>query len=513
MQLAATASGAGTTVVSNPFTPEPGIWVEIESENTGSASANTGATITDSLGTHMSWALLFEVGGGNTTGGKRVWGAFAPTGAATQMTVSVTLPSAPTTHAVTPYQVGGQVGADPTTPVVGAATNTNVGGSSVAVTVGATPTEADMLRGSATTRNQNSAITPGLLFWPVAGSEHHAASPSATSISEFASGVTATNVDFSTTGATWTGAGGWIIKLAGAGGGSTPIALGDDPGTGTDAIAVTATVPLADTGAGADGLTVAATVPLQAETGTGTDGVTVAATVPLADTGAGSDAVSVNGSIPLPETGAGSDGISVAGTIPLPGDTGTGTDAITVSATITLADTGTGTDAILVGVPTPLPGETGTGTDSIGVTATVPVSDARPVADALSVNGSIPMGDNSSGSDGVSVAGQIPLADPRPITDAVVVTATITLAELATAADAISIQVLVNLTDTGHGTDSLSVNTGPPPPTSFPYKAGHPTELWSAGDPTDAPPTGPAWREQAAHSTWSVGRPTSRSPS
>jgi hypothetical protein len=93
------------------------------------------------------------------------------------------------------------------------------------------------------------------------------------------------------------------IEILPASTGASSISLSDS-GSGSDALAVTATVPLADSGSASDALTVQHP---QSDSGTGSDTLAVTATVPLADAGVASDALAVTASIPLADTGAGSD--------------------------------------------------------------------------------------------------------------------------------------------------------------------------------------------------------------
>lgn len=178
-----------------------------------------------------------------------------------------------------------------------------------------------------------------------------------------------------------------------------------DTGAGSDAVTVSAAVPLSDTGTGSDSISVGVAVPL-ADTGTGDDSsFTVAVAVPLTDTGAGADSISVNqgadpnqapalqfppwtapfiepnavpfqllgdsSSIPqisLSDTGAAADGLTVTAAVPLV-DTAAAADAVTIAAAVPLADSGSGADAATVTAAVPLT-DSGTAADSITVVST-----------------------------------------------------------------------------------------------------------------------------------------------
>jgi hypothetical protein len=147
----------------------------------------------------------------------------------------------------------------------------------------------------------------------------------------------------------------------------TFITLPDDPGTGTDALAVAAGAPLT-------------------ESGTGTDVLSVSVAVTLPDTGAGSEVLQLI--VALPETATGTDTLTVpVKTIFLP-ETATGADVVaSVAAQVTLADTGSAGETMAAGVP-------------------IAVADTGSVTDALTVTlRIIPMADTASGVDGFIAIG------------------------------------------------------------------------------------------------------------
>jgi hypothetical protein len=197
----------------------------------------------------------------------------------------------------------------------------------------------------------------------------------------------------------------WVaVAFRPAGGGSTPISIGD-AGSEAEALTVTAAAPLADTASGAQALAVSAAVSLAdggsavdalvagiaislADTGTAADSLTVTVAVPLADTGAAAQALIAAAAVPLADAGAGGQALTAAVAVPLT-DTAAAAEALTVAAALALADAAAAVEAVAV-TATVLLGQASAGSDSLTVDTggggtTKQLTDGGHAADALCV--------------------------------------------------------------------------------------------------------------------------------
>lgn len=264
-----------------------------------------------------------------------------------------------------------------------------------------------------------------------------------------------------------------------AGSANTPISISDTSNATTDAVTVSAAIPVTDTGsatsetlavgvslggdtgATSETFTLSAGIPLS-DTGTGADTVSLTAVIPLAEARpAASDAVTISAGIPLTDTGTGADTVGVTAAVPLADARPAGTDTVSVSAAVPLSDAGSGADSLTVTVSVPL-SDLGNGSDALTVAAQVTVAETGSGADTISVSASIPLTETGSDSDALSVvtgggSSAISLADTGSGTETVTLAATVSLTETGTGVDTLTVHVSVLLADLGTATDVLGV--------------------------------------------------------
>ena len=225
-------------ITSNSFTPTSQSMLMAVDSNTGPATANTGATITDSAG--LTWTLIFEVGQGNTTGGIRIWWARSPS-SPSAMTVTTTLGGTPTHHRQFIYEV-----TSTTSLAQLKASSANTGTGTTATTpqpsAGVAPATGDQIHGWETARNLNAVMTLATSYTNIA--EQHAAAPSATTRGQYRTGTTSAVFDPSGMSTSANEAGVFIIEESSGGTGWT---AGETASSGlTDTTAFDQTKPTTD---------------------------------------------------------------------------------------------------------------------------------------------------------------------------------------------------------------------------------------------------------------------------
>lgn len=341
--LLATATPVTTASITSPsFTPTANSLILVVSTNTGSASANASYTVTDSLGSHLTYTLIAEDAGGNTQGGIRVW--WATSASPASMTVTATSPGAPTHNRLYVYEYTGH---DTTTPIVGAAHSNGTTSTTPQVTTATSPATGDHVNYWVCVRNVNASPTLDSNFTQIA--EAHNVSPSATTQGGYRTGTTSGVTAPTGMGTQYNGEVAFVVQ---ASSGSTPISL-SDTGTGADALSAAVTAPLSDVASGDGVLTVAATLAASDASAATVDALTVAPSIPLADARpAVTDALAVTATINLTDTGTGTDAINVnTGTTPVSqSDSVSGDGVLTASVTTAVADTVSAVEGFVVNI-------------------------------------------------------------------------------------------------------------------------------------------------------------------
>lgn len=237
--------------------------------------------------------------------------------------------------------------------------------------------------------------------------------------------------------------------------------------TGTESIAITVALGIADTGSGADGPSGATASLATADSGTGADALAqLLASLSVTDSGSGADTPdNIAASLAVDDSGAGADGPAISVALAI-ADTGAGADEILQLVLIAIADAGAAVDSLDSITVTFAIDDTAAGSEALIVAATVNVADAGGGADAVSIltEAIIQIADNGAGVDAiVSPLVSLSVVDAATGADATDISVTLTVSDEGAADDLVSIitATLVSILETGSGTDALTVTVDP----------------------------------------------------
>jgi hypothetical protein len=374
-------SATTATITTASFTPPAGsvlliLWTCDE------ASGPAAPSITDNLGAHLTytqpdWKRKADAAP-NLFGQAASWTTTVGTSAA--MTVTVTSGSA-SGERVASLSVQVLTGADTTTPVGAHGKSGSSSAASISQSYTAAATggrgfiaicDADV-KGAQTAGTGTSIIGSGNILTNIS---YALARRTASDDSSGVSNSINTTLAGTSTDLAWV----YVEILPAAGGGPTPISLGD-AGAAAEAVAVAASTPLADAGAAAQTLA-----------------VTVAA--PLSDTASSAEAITAAAAVPLGDTGSAGQTLTAAVTTSL-ADTGTAVDSLVAGIAISLADAGSASEALTVTVAAALADSASAG-QTLGVTATAALADSGHAADTPAVTAAVALADAAAAAESLA---------------------------------------------------------------------------------------------------------------
>jgi len=231
-----------------------------------------------------------------------------------------------------------------------------------------------------------------------------------------------------------------------------------DTGSGSDAVAVTASMPVSDAGSGSDTASITAKILPTSDTGQGSDSIaSLQAQVPVSDSGAGSDAISaLQAQIPLPDSGSGSDALSLLQAQVPVSDSGLGSDVANIAAQVPIADSAEGSDNAVVGSSVNV-SDSGVGSDNASIAAQIPAIDVGLGTDSVAVGSTVNLIDSGLGSDAVAIQAQVLVADAGASFDSAIVNVSTVISDAGLGSDILAIAVPISVSDAGVGADTIVV--------------------------------------------------------
>lgn len=331
------------------------------------------------MGTPSGGGLTYTSRAASTSGGFRPWVGIwtaVVSGSPGAMTVSCTPTVSSWHNMVVERWSGAQLAATPVTD----ATQGGTGSASSTLTTSAADSVISWVAGDAQSLNPatRAYLSSGTVTEELVDDQHASTNGVWYYARQTVASAGSTTYGLSApTGMQW-----WIagVEILAAGGGATPISVGD-AGSEAEALAVAAASPVTDSGSASQSLTVAAAAGL-GDGGSAADSLAVVAMLTLSDAGAAADGVD-NGlgiSKALSDGGSALDALSVAAAIQL-ADTASAGQSFGVAAFVSLADMAAAAEVLTIPARTLQFADGGTASESFGAVAVVSLADTGSAVD------------------------------------------------------------------------------------------------------------------------------------